>query len=82
MKKELALTNKEYIAKYPVGTRILWSWNDKWVPGIVIEPQGKRPLWGRSVWFILGREIGSGIDISYAARFVGYEYQHLIKLGE
>jgi len=78
--KELELTKEEYVAKYPVGTRILWSWNKTWLPGVVIESRKKHPAWDPSVWFILGRDNEPVVNIDYSARFVGYKYQHLIKL--
>ena len=77
MTGELELTKEEYVAKYPVGTRILWSWNETWLPGVAVKPQSKHPKWDPSVWFLLDGDEG---PIGYAARLVGYKYQHLIKL--
>ena len=81
--EELELTGEEYVAKYPVGTRILWNnrtRSDNWLPGVVVESQGKHPTWDPSVWFLLDRDNEPVVNIGYAARLVGYKYQHLIKL--
>jgi len=78
---KLELTKKGFVAKYPVGTRILWNnrtRSDNWLPGTVIEPRKEHPKFDPSVSFLLDSEKGQ--DIDYAARFIGYEYQHLIKL--
>ena len=79
MKKEF--TKEEFVAKYPVDTHILWNnktKSDNWLPGVVIKSQGERPKFAPCVWFLLDRE--KDIDIVDSARFIGYKYQHLIKL--
>ena len=82
MKTEL--TKEEFVAKYPVGTRILWNnrtglccQTDNWLPGVVIRSQGKRPKFAPCVWFVLDKN--KDLEIAVGSRFIGYEYQHLIK---
>lgn len=81
MKKKVELTKKEFVAKYPVGTRILWNnrtESDNWLPGVIIEFQKEHPKFDPSIWFVLDKD--KDLEIAIASRFIGYEYQHLIKL--
>lgn len=77
MKKKPELTEEEYVAKYPVGTRILWLSNRDWLPSMVIDPL-YRSDFEPSVWFRLD---GDPEGESHS-RFIGYKCQHLIKLAE
>lgn len=88
METKLELIKKEFVAKHPVGTRILWdssgeaARDDNWLPGVVIEARSKHPEWDPCIWFVLDRDDKELKDVNYHARLVSYKYQHLLKLAE
>ena len=71
MGEKVKLTKEEFIAKYPVGTRILWRDTlhrpHTWFPGVVVKSENYYPLFVPRVWFLLDFE-----SSDEEPRFVGY----------